>query len=81
MSIIVGVKLENRCENSVNFQEILSKYGCNINMRVGFHESDNISCSKTGIILFNFIGSDEVFSKLIKDLIKINNLKLRVMRI
>lgn len=81
MSIIIGIKLEQRNEHSKSFQKILTKYGCDISTRIGFHDSDNNSCANFGLILLNFIGSEENLINLSKELIKINNLKLKIMRI
>ena len=82
MSIIVGIKLEQRNENSKLFQKILTKYGCDISTRIGFHENNNNnSCENFGIILLNFIGSEKNLLNLSKELIKINDLKLKIMRI
>jgi len=81
MSIIIGIKLEQRNENSKDFQKILTKYGCDISTRIGFHDVDANSCANFGLIILNFIGSEQNLLNFTKELIKINDLKLKIMRI
>ena len=38
MKAIIGIELENRLEESLKLQSILSKYGCSIKTRIGLHD-------------------------------------------
>lgn len=67
MTIIIGVKLTDRAESSVEFQEILSKYGCSIRTRIGLHHPENNSCTNCGVVLLD-LANDE--PKLIEELSK-----------
>ncbi len=65
MTTIIGVKLTDRAESSVEFQEILSKYGCSIRTRIGLHHPENNSCTNCGIVLLDLAKEEP---KLIEEL-------------
>ena len=54
--IIMGIKLNQRHETAKALQDILTRNGCIINTRLGFHEVSDISCSEQGYILLEFAG-------------------------
>ena len=51
MTVILGVKTENRIESSEEIQKILTKNGCHIKTRLGIHNILGNICSKNGLIL------------------------------
>ena len=53
MTTIVGVKLTDRAESSIEFQQILTKYGCSIRTRIGLHHTENGVCTNNGIVLLD----------------------------
>ncbi len=53
---IIGVSLENRLETSVEFQKIISKFGCQINTRIGLHPLKENVCLNQGIVLLEVSG-------------------------
>lgn len=53
MTTIIGVKLTDRAESSIEFQQILTKFGCYIQTRIGLHHSQNGVCTNTGIVLLD----------------------------
>lgn len=55
MSSIIGIKLSDRLEESVQFQEILTKFGCYIKTRIGLHNIGEYKCERTGIILLEIV--------------------------
>ena len=48
---IIGVNLQNREETSIEFQSILTTYGCKIRTRIGLHPSEQDVCLNRGIVL------------------------------
>ena len=65
---IIGVKLEIRIESAIEFQRIITEFGCEIRTRIGIHPSDeNNSCTNCGIILLEINGDGK---KLIEKLSK-----------
>lgn len=78
MVTIIGIKMNDRIENAVAFQAILTKYGCSIKTRVGLHNASTNSCASYGIILLEVI--DEEKAVLIeKELLEINEIELQKM--
>ena len=53
---ILGVHVQNRGENAVRVQQLLTEYGCYIKTRLGLHEVDEKSCSTGGILLLEMFG-------------------------
>lgn len=56
---IIGVDLENRLETALEFQKIISEYGCEIRTRIGLHPSMNEVCLNRGIVILEASGSGE----------------------
>lgn len=56
---IIGVDLENRLETALEFQKIISEYGCEIRTRIGLHPSMNEVCLNRGIVILEASGSCE----------------------
>jgi len=57
--IIMGIKLNQRNETAAALQDILTRHGCMINTRLGFHEVSDVSCSEQGYILLEFAANSE----------------------
>lgn len=57
--IILGVMVKKRIETAVNFQELLSEYGCYISTRIGLHAAGEDYCSPDGIVLLEVINGHE----------------------
>ncbi len=56
---IIGVNLQNREETSIEFQSILTTYGCKIRTRIGLHPSEQDVCLNRGIVLLEVKGDAE----------------------
>lgn len=65
---IIGVRMDNRIDNAVKFQETLTKNGCKIKARLGLHEVSDDSCSRDGIIVLQPCGSKEDVDALVNEL-------------
>jgi hypothetical protein len=57
--IILGVMVKRRVDEAVNFQELLSEYGCYISTRIGLHATGENYCSPDGIVLLEVINGYE----------------------
>lgn len=53
MTTIIGVNLTDRAESSVEFQEILTKFGCSIRTRIGLHHAERGVCVNRGVVLLD----------------------------
>lgn len=56
MNEIMAIKINGRIANAPLVQVILTKYGCNIKTRVGFHETNDDKCSTDGIVILQLVG-------------------------
>ena len=68
---IIGVRMENRVDNALKFQEVLTKNGCKIKARLGLHDVSEGTCSNDGIIVLHPCGTKDDVEALVKEL---NNL-------
>lgn len=48
---VIGLRVDHRRANAAGLQETLTRYGCNIRLRVGLHEAGEGRCSDDGVIL------------------------------
>ena len=60
MTAIIGIKLNNRIENSAQLQNILSDFGCIIKTRIGLHQVKDNICQENGIILLEIINAQSL---------------------
>jgi metal-responsive CopG/Arc/MetJ family transcriptional regulator len=63
---IISVVLERRNEEAPSFQEILTRHGCIIKIRLGVHEIEG--CANKGLIILVVRGSKEEVDNLVNDL-------------
>ena len=57
--LIYGVHIQNRGENAVRVQQVLTEYGCYIKTRLGLHEVDEKFCSTGGVLILEMCGDPE----------------------
>lgn len=62
-SNIMVVKISARRETSPEVQEVLSKFGCSIRMRLGLHETQDV-CSDEGLLILQLTGDYAEMKKL-----------------
>ncbi len=65
---IIGIRMDNRVNHAVKFQEVLTKNGCKIKTRLGLHEVSNDACSNDGIIVLQPYGTKEDVEALVNEL-------------
>ncbi len=58
MNNLVAIKVNGRIAQAPLVQEILTKYGCNIKTRIGFHEVNEDLCSMDGVLVLELTGKD-----------------------
>ncbi len=62
--VILGIHISNRNKHADKIQKLLSKYGCDIKTRIGFHCTEDKKCIPYGLIIL------ELFSTASDDLEK-----------
>jgi len=76
----MGFVLHERVKTASKVQELLSKYGCDINTRLGLHVASPESCSPQGLILLEFIDdADEAVANFQKELLEIADVEIQKM--
>lgn len=67
MTAIIGVAIENRIEEAVKFQQVITQYGCTIRTRIGLHNIGEYKCVNYGIILLEVTDRiNEIYDALAK---------------
>jgi|WetSurMetagenome_2_1015567.scaffolds.fasta_scaffold1156336_1 hypothetical protein len=78
---LVAVKLLARNANAVQVQEVLTKHGCDITVRLGIHEQGSGECSPEGVILLQVKPDAKAVKSLVADLKAVGKLKVQVINI
>lgn len=80
MRQIMGIEVGNREEDALKVQDLLTKNGCIIKTRLGLHESSEDLCSRTGLIILEFLAdkADEI-KVMEKELEAINSVVVKKM--
>lgn len=77
---ILGFVLHERVKTASKVQDLLTKYGCDINTRIGLHVASSGECSPQGLILLEFIddADDKVkhFEKELKEIADVDIQKM-----
>ncbi|MEZ4357818.1 MAG: hypothetical protein R2876_04215 [Eubacteriales bacterium] len=74
---IMVVKIGARRDKSPKVQEVLSKFGCSIKVRLGLHETENV-CSDEGILVLQLTGDRDEMLKLEKALNGMESIKAKI---
>lgn len=77
---IMAIKLGERRKNSPDVQQVLSKFGCSIKMRLGLHETENV-CADEGLLILQLTGDTDEMKKLEKALNDMDDVKAQMIKI
>lgn len=77
---IMAILINRRSKKALNVQEILTKHGCSIRMRLGLHEAGDV-CSEEGLVLLQVCGEDGQIKALEDDLNSLDGVKAKTMNI
>ena len=78
MGKLMAIKVNGRVANAPNVQEILTKYGCNIKTRVGFHEVNEDQCSMDGILILQLFGEETEIQSMLDELEKVEGVIAKI---
>lgn len=76
-SAVISVLISRRTEDAPKFQEVLTRHGCIIKVRLGIHEVDN--CREDGLVILHVSGSTEGINELVKDINELSNIRAKAM--
>ncbi|MCX7711490.1 MAG: hypothetical protein N2484_16745, partial [Clostridia bacterium] len=71
---IMAVLINHRSKRAPEVQEVLTKHGCAIKMRLGLHETEDV-CSEEGLVLLHMGGSKEDIQSLEDELNGMDGIK------
>jgi hypothetical protein len=77
---IMLVKVSHRVQEANEMQGVLTKYGCNIKVRLGLHEAGN-ACSNQGLIILQLAGIDGEINAFEKELCGIDGVSAKFVEI
>jgi len=76
---IVAFKLDQRVDNAVKVQQVLTKHGCAIKVRLGLHETSQDYCANYGLIVLHCCGTQEEIDALVGDLNAVDGVTAKCM--
>ncbi len=77
---IMAVLINHRSKKAPTVQEVFTKHGCSIKMRLGLHEAGDV-CSEEGLVLLQLAGEKAEIKALEDDLNGIEGVKAKTMSI
>lgn len=77
---IMGIAVNHRIKNAAEVQNILTKYGCLISVRLGLHEAGNV-CSDSGLIILQLTGGSEEIAAFTEELNAISGVEAKTLEI
>lgn len=77
--VVMAIYQGKRSESAVQVQDVLTKYGCSIHVRLGLHDAGPDFCSNAGLMLLQLSGSCAVAEEMKAALEKIADVKVKYM--
>lgn len=77
---VMAVLVNHRSKKAPEMQEVLTKHGCIIKVRLGLHEAGD-ACSEEGLIILQLCGSKEAIKALEEELNGLEGIKAKNMEI
>ena len=74
---IMIVKIGQRTKKSPDVQDVLSKFGCSIKIRLGLHEAERF-CSDEGVLILQLTGDTDEMRALEKALNEMESVKAQM---
>jgi hypothetical protein len=76
---VLAVKINERAENSLSVQQILTKHGCEIRARLGLPQQDMSSCTDVGLLILQICSDDKTMDNMTAELNGIPSVKAKYM--
>lgn len=78
-SYVMVVLVDKRTEDAPRFQEVVTKHGCLIRVRLGVHEVE--ACSEDGLIILQLCGEDDGVQALLKEINGLRSVRAKLMKL
>ena len=76
---IIGLMISDRIKEAGQTELVLSKYAHLINTRLGFHELNENTCSRAGVIILHLTGNQEQWVEFENEITNIGGLEMQKM--
>lgn len=76
---IIGILIRDRIKEAGRVQTVLSNHGQIIRSRLGFHELNENTCSRTGVIVLTLSGESLAWDEFQKELESIDGVDVQQM--
>jgi len=77
---IMAVVVSHRTSEALKVQQVLTRHGCIVRLRVGLHETGKV-CAEDGLILLGLSGTRREAARLKADLQKLRGVKVKTMAV
>ena len=77
---IMAVTVNYRSQNATSIQNLFTKYGCLIKVRLGLHEAGDV-CSEVGLIILQLTGDKGEIEAFKNELNAVDGIKANTMEI
>ncbi len=74
---LVLLKCSGRSAHAVQIQEVLTKHGCDIMVRLGLHEVTPDECSNDGLIILQVKNDQNTVNSLVADLNEVEGVTIK----
>ena len=71
---IMTILISHRSDSAKLVQKTLTKYGCNIKVRIGLHETSEV-CAEDGLVVLQLTGEPDEIEALQKELNALDGIK------
>lgn len=76
---LIGIRMDNRVDNAMNFQKALTENGCHIKARLGLHDVASDQCENDGLIVLQPCGTGDEVAQLLENLNKLEGITAKLM--
>ena len=78
-AVVLAILQKNRVETAVKVQDVLTKYGCYIRVRLGLHDAGLETCTNSGIMILQLCGDEIPLQAMQDELLAIPDVKIKSM--
>jgi hypothetical protein len=75
---IIAMRLQQRTQSAPAVQKTLTRFGCNIKMRLGLYDVSEDFCSNDGLVLLQVCGEKDELDKMLVELNEIKGVKAKM---
>jgi hypothetical protein len=77
---IMAVVVNHRSKSAGEIQNLFTKFGCLIKVRLGLHEAGNV-CAEDGLIVLQLDGAKDEIANFQTELNKVTGVKAKIMEV